>query len=70
MLLLNQAGPTPKRNPDDTRRLVDAIAREMCSLHGAGGTLNWNAVERHLSHTVRQARTDLRALRAALVAAR
>ncbi|MFN0010666.1 MAG: hypothetical protein ACKVS8_03375 [Phycisphaerales bacterium] len=70
MLLVHQPKFTPHRDLDQARRLVDAMAREVWQLHGASGTLNWNTVDRHLARAAAQARADLRALRAALVAAR
>jgi hypothetical protein len=52
---------TPEREADVTRRLVDAIARDVWKLYGGSGTLNWAGVERHLGRMVRQARCEARA---------
>lgn len=44
---------------DETRRLVDAIAREMWVLYGWKGTLNWNGVERHLQELAARTRRQV-----------
>lgn len=49
--------PRRASDTDTTSRLVDAIARELWRLCGAGGRLNWARVDLHLDRMVEQART-------------
>lgn len=52
--------PKPASDARETRRLIDAIARDLSSRYGQSGEMNWDGVDRHLSHIVQHARRELR----------
>jgi hypothetical protein len=58
MQIANRQSPDPAFDIALPPCLVEAIAQEMWVLYGRNGTLDWPAVERHLSFIVGQALGD------------
>jgi hypothetical protein len=54
------------RDGQETRWLVDAIARDLWRLYGGAEGLNWDAANRHLASLAREARLEARRAREAL----
>jgi hypothetical protein len=58
MQKLNRPAPDPAFDIALPPELVEAIAQEMWVLYGRSGSLDWAAVERHLSGILDQALSD------------
>ncbi|MFN0131550.1 MAG: hypothetical protein ACKVW3_03305 [Phycisphaerales bacterium] len=67
MQLIDRTVTSRVRERDDTRRLVEVIAKEMWALYGVSGALRWAEVESHLKRIAKQARDDARESRGPFV---
>jgi hypothetical protein len=63
MHLVSRSAPNGARELDDSWPLVDAMAQDLWRLYGAGGSLDWDGVERHLQRIADEARRGARVSR-------